>query len=67
MPAQNIVNIPPEMSLVDLVFQVLITWGRNEIVVSVPAAMPSSVTVSTLHILPRRGVASPDSCQTLFE
>ena len=52
MPAQNSENIPVDMSFVDLVFQVLTTCGRNEIVVRVPAAIPRSVTPSIVHIVP---------------
>jgi len=44
MPVQNSTNIPVEISFVDRVFQVFITWGRNESVVSVPAIRPRSVT-----------------------
>lgn len=52
MPAQNSMNIPAEMSFVDLVFQVLITCGINEMVVRVPAAMPRNVTASMIPIVP---------------
>lgn len=46
MPAQNIENIPVDKSFVDRVFHVLITCGRKETVVRVPAAIPSSVIAS---------------------
>jgi len=52
MPAQNSMNIPAEMSFADLVFQVLITCGKNEMVVRVPAAMPRNVTASMIPIVP---------------
>jgi hypothetical protein len=47
MPKQKIENILSEISLADLDFQILITWGRNDIVVSVPAANPNKVMRST--------------------
>ena len=52
IPAQNSENIPADMSFVDRVFQVLITCGRKDIVVRVPAAMPRSVTASIIPIVP---------------
>jgi len=44
MPVQNMTNMPVEISFVDRVFQGLITWGTKDIVVNIPAAMPSNVT-----------------------
>lgn len=58
IPAQNSMNIPIDMSFVDLVFQVLITCGKNEMVVRVPAAMPRSVTVSMIPIVPSKAAGS---------
>ena len=58
IPAQNSMNIPIDMSFVDLVIQVLITCGKNEMVVRVPAAMPRSVTVSMIPIVPSKAAGS---------
>jgi len=44
MPVQNITNMPVEMSFVQRVFQVFMTWGRKESVVNVPAVRPRRVT-----------------------
>ena len=43
-PPQKQTNIPSEISFVDLVLIVLINWGKNEMVVSVPAITPINVT-----------------------
>lgn len=59
MPAQNSENIPVDRSFVERVFQVLITCGRKDTVVRVPAAMPRSVTVSMISIV------SLNLCSTL--
>jgi len=42
-PIQKVKNIPNEISLADLLFQVLRTWGRKEMVVRVPARRPTTV------------------------
>jgi len=39
-------NIHKEMSLVERVLQTLISWGKNEMVVNVPATRPMTVIKS---------------------
>jgi len=46
MPMQSNKNIHNETSLVDLVFHVLITCGRKDMVVNMPPKKPNNVVES---------------------
>ena len=46
-PEQSIININKDMSLVDFVFQTLITWGKKASDVKVPAAKPINSVYAT--------------------
>ena len=46
MPKTRDENITRDMSLVCRVFHVFMTWGRNDIVVIVPATIPRAVVKS---------------------
>ena len=50
-PALKSVNIPVEISLVDFVFQTLITCGKSAIVVKAAAIKPTIVMVSIMLLL----------------
>ena len=41
-PKQNSENMPSEKSFADLLFHVLMTCGKNEMVVRIPAEIPSN-------------------------
>ncbi len=45
-PPQKSPNMPMEMSLVDLVFHTLISWGKSDTVVNRAAVNPRIVTMS---------------------
>ncbi len=51
------VNIPLEMSFVDFVLDVLITWGMKAIVVRVAATSPNTVTKSIIIYTSSGGLA----------
>ena len=44
LPIINIENINNDTSLVDFVFQALITWGKKALIVNTDAAKPKVVT-----------------------
>jgi len=64
IPPQNSENIPADISFVDRVFQVLITCGRKDTVVRVPAAMPRSVTASMIPIVPLKRRSPVRRCRS---
>jgi len=51
MPRDMKINIPKERSLVDFVFHILITCGRKEAVVIVPAIKPITISKPIIILL----------------
>ena len=59
-PTLKIRNIPKELSAADFERHVLITWGMNAIVVSVPAAVPNAVVGSIIMNIAVVNLLKPD-------